>query len=358
MYFTHPQFKNFSLKPFFKKFSEADLKNKLNIFFPQRHIVFTDYGRSAFQIAVQELKLENSEILIPAYICDIFSPILKHYNIKPIYLDIDLKTFNINASEIEQKITPQTKSILICHTYGLPVEMDKILEIAEKHNLKIIEDCAHMFPSTIYGDYTFFSLPKFLPSVNGGILISKKPINYSLSDYKFTLGNIIKFARLFPILAKISELFRTQSKGNQGEIKGESRGNPRKASKLSLKIFNWYLDNFEEQISKRTELAKYFQEKLRKIGFEVQKSENNTFIYISALVPESLNRDELFKKLRKKGIFCSRIWQKPIISDKQRFPNTYESSKRIINFPLQNWFSQKDVDEIINDILSALNSIS
>jgi dTDP-4-amino-4,6-dideoxygalactose transaminase len=183
MYFTHPQFKNFTLRPFARRVSEIELKNKLRQIFPNGHILFTDSGRSAFQIAIQELKLENSEMILPAYICDIFKPILKNYNIKPIYLDINLLTFNLEDSRIEDSITPQTKSILICHTYGLPNEMNKILEIAKKHNLKIIEDCAHIFPIKLSGDCAFFSFAKLFPVVNGGMLISKKPIGVKLPKY-------------------------------------------------------------------------------------------------------------------------------------------------------------------------------
>lgn len=358
--FVHSQIKlNIeNLKLFFRKFSETGLKEKLAKIFPDYHIVFTDSGRSAFQLAVQSLNLENSEMLVPAYLCDIFLPIFKHCHIKPIYLDIDLKTFLANVSEIEKKITPQTKSILICHTYGLPIEMDKILEIAKKYNLKIIEDCAHLHlfglpRAESRGDCLFFSFAKLFPTIDGGMLVSKNPIKIKLPNYKFRLNNIIKLLRLFPILAKISELFRKSSKGIQGK---NSMGNPRGASRGSLRTFSRYLDDYENRISKRIELAGYFQKRLTEIGFEVQEPKNNTFTYLSALVPRNLDRDELFKKLGKKHIFCSRIWHKPIYLSRlpadPNLPNTSEAAKRIINFPLQNWFEEKNIDKIITGILS------
>lgn len=347
MYFVHPQLN--TIKPFFAKFSEGKLKQKLSKFFSNRYIIFTDSGRSAFQLAIKELGLENSEMLVPAYLCDIFIPIFEHYNIKPIYVDIYLKTFNIDISEIEKKITPKTKSILVSHTYGLPNDMDKILEIAKKYNLKIIEDCAHAFGTKFqdkylgnFGEVAFFSLPKFLPSINGGMLISKNPINPDLPKYKFKINDIIKFSRLFPILAKISEWFRT-NKENLNIQKSKTKEIPRDISEGTLSVFNWYLDNFEKQISKRTKLAKYFQGKLEEIGFQTSPG----ITYVSALVPKNLNRDDLFNKLRKKGIFCSRIWQKPLYP---RLPNTAEAASRIINFPLQNWFTEKDIDKIISCI--------
>ena len=66
---------------------------------------------------------------------------------KPVFCDIDYDTYNIDADKIEAKITKRTKAILPVHLYGLPCEMDKILSLSKKHNLKIIEDCAQAFGS-------------------------------------------------------------------------------------------------------------------------------------------------------------------------------------------------------------------
>lgn len=347
MYFTHPQLK-FNIENLITllgSVDEAELKKKLASFFPKKDIVFTNLGRSAFQLALKNLKLEKSEMLVPAYICDIFLPIFKKYKIKPVYLDIDLKTFNINPSQIENKINNKTKSILISHTYGLPNEIDKILEIAKKYNLKVIEDCAHAFGIKYrdkylgnFGDCAFFSFSKFIPTINGGMLICKKTTEIKIKNYKSKLFNFIKFLRLFPSLASFSEKFRGDKNLTYNKF-----SKPRKASKKSLKAFDYYLDNFKEQINNRTELANYFQEKLQEIGFQTSSG----ITYVSALTPKNMNRDKLFNKLKKEDIFCSRIWHKPIYL---KLPNTSQAAKQIINFPLQNWFTKKHIDKIISCI--------
>jgi len=352
MYFTHPQFKKFTLKPFLRGFSEIELKNKLNKLFPNRYIVFTDSGRSAFQVAIKELNLENSEMIVPAYICDIFKPIFECCNIKPIYIDVDLKTFNLQSDEIEKAITPNTKSILVCHTYGYPNDMNKIKELAKKYNLKIIEDCARAFgikyPSTSsgqaylgnFGDCSIFSLPKFLPATSGGILVSKKPIDAKLSKPELKFKTLIKFIRLFPLLAAITEEFRIK----ENTIKTIKPGIPRTASKQSLRVFSWYLDNFEEQFNRRNELIRYFKQGLEKINIYIPEQTT----YVSALIP---NRDELLDKSRKHNIYCSRTWHNPLYSPPAGgLPNTQKAAEQIINFPLQNWFTKKDIDKIISCI--------
>lgn len=350
MYFTFPQFKKFPSKLFFRRFSENFLLKKINDIFPNFNVVFTDSGRSAFQLAIELLNLRNTEMILPAYICDVFRPILKHYNIKPIHIDTDLKTFQADLTDIESQITSNTKSILICHTYGLPVEMDYVLKIAKNYNLKIIEDCAHVWPSKIQGDCAFFSFMKLFPVVNSGMFISREPLNRDLKKYKQQFLNKIKLLRLHPVPANLSEKFRPKEKLTERQCKM-----PEGASKISLKIVNFCLDSFKGQEKRRIELAKYFQHKLTDLKFEIQEDKENTFTYLSALVPENIDRDKLFCGLKKHNVFCSRIWQDPLL---RQLPNTSMVASRIINFPLQDWYNKKDIDKIINGILLTLNSLS
>jgi len=348
MYFTHSQFNKLPLKLFFRKFSEKFLLDKLNNIFPDYNVVFTDSGRSAFQLAIESLNLQDTEMILPAYICDIFKPILKHYNIKPIHIDADFKTFQMDLTSIESRITTNTKSILVCHTYGLPTDMNYISKIARNYNLKIIEDCAHIFPSKVYGDCAFFSFMKLFPVANSGMLISKNPLNFNLKKHMRRFSETIKLLRLDPKFANLSEKFRPKER-----LLERQRKMPEGASKISLKVVNFCLDSFNEQKEKRIKLAEYFQNKLVGLEFRVQEKENNTFTYLSALVPSDIDRDKLFHNLKNNHIFCSRIWQYPLL---KQLPNTSIIANRIINFPLQNWYTTEDIDKIISGILSAMNS--
>jgi len=96
MYFVHPQIKlnrkNLKAIPqwFLNNPKTRALQDKLNFCFPNKKIIFTDMGRTAFQIIIEKLNLRNSAMLFPAYTCDIFYPILKKYNISPVFIDADL----------------------------------------------------------------------------------------------------------------------------------------------------------------------------------------------------------------------------------------------------------------------------
>ncbi|RLC39548.1 MAG: hypothetical protein DRH33_02510, partial [Candidatus Nealsonbacteria bacterium] len=222
MYFVHPQLK-FNLTNllnlffcFLKKNKEKELLKNIKEMFPEREIYFTDMGRSAFRLIIEKFNLQNSEILFPAFICDIFYPLFKKYNLSPVFLDINLKTFNIKPEEIEKKITKKTKAILVCHTYGLPADLRKILPLAKKYNLLVIEDCAHSFGAKYdgkflgnFGEASFFSLYKLFPTLRGGMAIIKtqkskvksqnylKETHFSLRDFLSLLNCFSFFSFLF-----------------------------------------------------------------------------------------------------------------------------------------------------------------
>jgi len=383
MYFTHPQVqinkKNLVkiFKSFFKKPELSLLEEKISKIFPNRNFIFTDMGRSAFKIILEKLNLKNSQILFPAFICDVFYPILKQYNIEPVFLDADLTTFNIKIEEIPQKITEKTKAILICHTFGLPVDIEKIRSFlrASSFQLLIIEDCAHAFLAKYknnflgnFGDVSFFSLYKQFPTVRGGILVFQK--EWKIEKLKKTHFSFRDFISLLNYFSFFAFLFKKFGKKIAPKvIRTEKSKGPRGINRISLNLFTEFLDDFEKNLGNRIKLAKIFQEELKKLGFKVQEGENNVFCYLSVLVPKEIEekRDEFVVEMRKEKVFCTRIWKEPIIFNKavQRdlkinlkdFPNTVEITKRIVNFPLQNYFKEKDIEKIINATKKVLKRI-
>ncbi|RLC34964.1 MAG: hypothetical protein DRZ76_01425 [Candidatus Nealsonbacteria bacterium] len=351
MYFVHPQIH--PVKFLLRLFNRVKLDRKLQEMFPGKQLIFTDMGRSAFKIIIEKLDLQNSEILMPAYICDIFQPILERYNIKPIFLDIDLKTFHVKVDEIEKKITPKTKAILVCHTYGLPFDIEKI----KKFGLPIIEDLAHAFGIKPRGDIAFFSLYKQFPSLRGGLLVCPKDWQVSLPKTHFGFRDFISFLNCFPIFAFLFKKFGNEIAPRM--LRKEKLPEPGAINGVSLKLFSASLNDFGRSLEKRKKLALFFQQELKPLGFEVQEAEGNVFCYLSALVPKNLaeKRDEVVEKLRKHRVFCTRIWHTPIVLNKDEFPNTFEAAKRIINFPLQNHYNEKDIDKMISALKKVLKNL-
>lgn len=103
-----------------------------------------DSGRSSLQIALEVLGVQkNDEVLVQAYTCCVVSNAILWTGAKPIYVDVT-DQFNMDPNDLEKKITPESKVLIIQHTFGIPAEIEKLLAVAKKYNLKVIEDCAHV----------------------------------------------------------------------------------------------------------------------------------------------------------------------------------------------------------------------
>ena len=379
MYFVHPQIKlknaAKAILSLVKPIDTGRLKNKLSVYLPERQFIFTDMGRSAFKVIAEKFNLHGSEIIFPAYICDIFYSIFKQYNIKPIFLDVDLETFHIKTDKVAEKITPNTKAIFVCHTYGLPFDADALRsDLPRRSDLAIIEDCAHSFfakRNGVYtgnlGDISFFSLYKQFPALRGGILACPKDWRVSLPETHFNFRDFISFLNYFWPSAFFFKKFGSEIAPKM--LRKEKLPEPAGLARASLNLFADFFDDARNSLQRRKSSALFFQEELRKIGFEVQKSDDNVFCYLSALAPAPLKekRDEIVQKLKKRGIFCTRIWHAPIILnadvqkeyniDLSEFPNTIDAARRIINFPLQNYYGRKDIEKMVDAIKKILSDI-
>lgn len=116
----------------------------------------------------------------------------------PVFCDIDENTFNLNPEEIKRKITTRTKAIVVVHIYGNPVNMDKIMEIAKRHNLKVVEDCSHAHGALwgeqkvgAIGDIGCFSMQasKLVAAGEGGMLVTN---NFEFYQRAVSLGHYEK----------------------------------------------------------------------------------------------------------------------------------------------------------------------
>ena len=99
-------------------------------------------GRVALYAVLKAMGIApGDEVILPGYTCVMDVNPIKYLGAKPVYVDIEPDTFNINVKLMEEKITRNTKAIIAQHTYGFPCEMDAIMSIAEKNSIQVIEDC-------------------------------------------------------------------------------------------------------------------------------------------------------------------------------------------------------------------------
>lgn len=159
--------------------NELELKLKKHLGLP--HLLYLNNGTVALQIAIKALGLKEKVITSPFSFVATTSSIIWE-GCEPLFVDINKDTFNIDASLIEQAITPDTTAILATHVYGNPCDIDAITEIAKKHNLKVIYDAAHCFGTSYkgqsvfaYGDVsiTSFHATKMYHTTEGGAVFTQ-----------------------------------------------------------------------------------------------------------------------------------------------------------------------------------------
>lgn len=140
-------------------------------------------GRVALSACLYALDLnKGDEVLLPGYTCVVVPNAIRYADLKPVFADIELDTYGLDAENLEKKITPRTKVVILHHLYGLVCrDYEKIIAIARKHKLKVIEDCAHSAGAEFkgrkvgtLGDLAFYSSEhsKAFNTIQGGMAVT------------------------------------------------------------------------------------------------------------------------------------------------------------------------------------------
>lgn len=153
----------------------AEFEERFASFCSTQHCIGVANGLDALNISLRAFEFESGdEVIVPSntYIATILS--IVQNNLKPILVEPRMDTYNINPEKIEEAITAKTKAIMVVHLYGKVCEMDRILEIAKKYNLVVIEDCAQShgakYKGQLSGSFGDFAAHSFYPTKNLGAI--------------------------------------------------------------------------------------------------------------------------------------------------------------------------------------------
>lgn len=173
------------------------LEKKLTEYLGVENTLAVNNGTIALQIAIKALNLNGEIITTPfSYVATTSSIVWE--GIKPVFVDIDKRTLNIDPQKIEAAITSETTAILATHVYGNVCDINAIKVIADKHNLKVIYDAAHCFGSKYSGKSAFcfgdvstasFHATKLYHSVEGGAVFSTDPEVMHTMSYMRNFGH-------------------------------------------------------------------------------------------------------------------------------------------------------------------------
>ncbi len=147
-----------------------------------KHAFAFNSGRSSLFAILKALDLKDGEeVLLQAFTCNAVPNPVLWAGLKPVYVDCSPEDFNIDAEDLKKKITGRSRAVIVQHTFGMPADMENIMALCKKHNLVLIEDCAHALGAKFqrklvgtFGDAAFFSFSrdKVISCVYGGMAVT------------------------------------------------------------------------------------------------------------------------------------------------------------------------------------------
>jgi len=268
--------------------------------------------------------------------------------IKPVFVDIDPQTCNLDPEKIEAAITPRTTAIMPVHVYGKPCNTKRIQEIADKYGLKVIYDAAHAFGVEVNGESILkagdmstlsFHATKVFNTLEGGALIVRDEQTKKRIDYLKNFG-----------FASETEVVAPGINSKMDEVRAAF-------GLLNLKIV-------DKAISARKQVATQYREKLREVPgitiFEDMQNVRHNYSYFPIFINEEvygMTRDELYFKMKEQNIWGRRYFY-PLISTFSTYRGL-ESAKpenlsiatkmanSVICLPIHHALTTKDIEEVL-----------
>lgn len=295
--------------------SIEDFENEFANYAGCKYGIAVNSGSSALHIAVAALELDRGDEILVSASTNIATALAAiHNDAIPVPVDSEPITWNLNLDLIEELITPKTKAIIPVHLFGHPVDMDRLMEIARKHSLSVIEDCAESHGATIrgrmagaFGDMACFSFyaNKVITTGEGGMVTTN---NEALAERLRLLRN----------LAFTTPRFRH-------EIAGFNFRMPAFVAALGLAQFR----KIDHILNEKRRVARLYSEKLSDIAdlqlpTEMDWAKNVYWMYGLVVRPGfGISRDQLTEALAERGIqtrtfFCP-MNQQPVLQKLEGF---------------------------------------
>ncbi|WEE00784.1 DegT/DnrJ/EryC1/StrS family aminotransferase [Taylorella equigenitalis] len=319
-----------------------ELEEKLASYVGAKYCITCANGTDALQIAQMALGIgPDDEVIVPGFTYIATAETAKLLGAKPVSIDVDAETYNINPALLEQAITSKTKAIIPVSLYGQCADYDAINSIAEKHNIPVIEDGAQSFGATYKGNkscnLTTIACTSFFPS---------KPLGcYGDGGAIFT--NDENFALVIRQVARHGQ----DRRYHHIRLGVNSRLDTIQAAILLPK-----LDILDDEIMLRQELAKTYTKLLNEIGVTttpVIRSENlSVFAQYTIRIKD---RDSLALKLKELGIptavhYPLPLNKQPVLADNLVLPVGDRISEEVISLPFHPYLTKDDILKIVEAI--------
>lgn len=316
------------------------------------HATSVNNGTVALHLALEALGItEGDEVIVPTltYIASVNT--ILQTGAKPVFVDSIEKSWQVDPEDILRKITPRTKAVMVVHLYGLPCDMDPIVELCGQHGLKLIEDCAEAFGTYYkgqhvgtFGDFATFSFfgNKTITTGEGGMVVSG---NAALIDRAYHLKN--------QGVSKVREYWHDVLAYNY------------RMTNICAAIGLAQLEEADSIIARKRQIASWYQEGLSGLPLKVHEElpeTKHSFWMCSIALDDSAQRQPLRSHLQAHNIETRPVFYPahtmPHCRSDGSFPVAESLSARGINLPSFPALSRQEVVMICTEIKHALEGLS
>lgn len=308
-------------------------------FVGDRECVAVNSGTSALHLALLSLGIgPGDEVVVPSFTFAATANSVALTGAIPVFVDIDPATYNIDPNLIEAAITPKTRAIQVVHLYGLPADMPKIKQIAEKHKLLLIEDAAQAHLAEVngqqvgtFGDAAAFSFypTKNMTSGEGGMVVLKDEA-----------------------AARLCRLYRNQ--GMEQRYQNEVVGFNLRMTDIHAAIGISQLSKVSKWTEQRKVNASYLNSKIESV-VTPKTPDGFSHVYHQYTVRIERNRDLFSKKLSELRIgnsvyYPTQVHKLPSFALSLELPNTQSATEQVLSLPVHPSLSKKDLNRIVDAV--------
>jgi len=301
---------------------------------------------------------EGDEVITTPFTFASTANVIVHVGAKPVFVDIKKDTYNIAPEKVKRAITAKTKAIIPVHYAGQPCDMRELMEIAQKHNLYVIEDAAHAIGAEYkgkkigtFGDITCFSFyaTKNMTTGEGGAITTNE-------------DKVAEKFRILRLHGITKDAWKRYSVSGSWYYEIEDCGWKYNMSDIQAAMGVQQLRKLDKFIEIRRKYAHIYNEEFSQLGGIITPYEKSDVKHVYHLYPvllEKFNRDEFIKKMAGKGIGCSvhfiplhlhPFYRKEFGFNKGDFPNAEWVYEKEVSLPLYPKMSEEDVWRVITAV--------
>lgn len=336
-------------------------------FIGAKYAIAVSSWTAAAHLMLEAINLkEGDEVIIPSITFTATAEIICYFNAVPVIVDVDPATLNIDPEAVEKAITSKTKAIIPVHYGGIPCDMDKLISLARKNNLKIIEDAAHAFPSYYkdkmigtLGDATGFSFYVTKPLASGeGGMITTDDENIAKRASVMRLHGIDKdgWKRYTKEGSWYYEVIAPGFKYNFTDIQAAIAINQLKEADKLLRARKHVSDYYDSVFAKN---------ELIEIISVPNDRRTSYHLYVIKLNLDALKieRAEFIELMKERGVGCSvhfiPLYKHPYYMDKfkfdqKSFPVSESEFPRLVSLPIYPDLSDREMHHISNSVIEIL----